>query len=551
MYLPSQLDTRILMAYKTLCFKLTLPVMAILWTCLTACSQQEVQSRPNILLIVADDMGYADIGSYGGDIETPVLDTLAARGIRFSRFHTSPICSPSRAMLLTGNDNHIAGIGVQNYRSEYFGYEGELSDRTVAVPEVLKRAGYQTYIAGKWHLGLGPENDPVKKGFDKSFVSILGASHHFTSKGLLMDEPSPYTENGQPASWEEGRFSTDLYTDKLISFIESGRDNDAPFFAYAAYTAPHWPLQVEDRYRKKYEGRYDAGYEVLRENRLVSLKEAGMIPPNATLPELHPLVIPWDSLSPQRQKEEARKMEIYAGMIDNMDENIGRIISYLKEIGEYENTLIVFLSDNGAADEDYFNEPYLNDFLQERNDNSYENMGKPNSFVSYGPPWAEAGTAPFRYFKGYLTEGGITAPMIIAGPGIQGNGSIYHGLVTIMDLAPTFYEVAQTSYPDTKGLYPLKGASIMSYATGKTSKIHPEDYIFAMEHNSRTMLRQGNWKITQNDPPLAMDKFELYNLENDLGEQNNLTEQQPEKHQDLIRKWESFYRIINGEQPPE
>ncbi len=244
-------------------------------------------------------------------------------------------------------------------------------------------------------------------------------------------------------------------------------------------------------------------------------------------------------------------MEIYAGMIDNMDENIGRLLRYLKDIGEYDNTLIIFMSDNGAGDEDYFNEDYMADYLQSRYDNSYENMGKENSFVSYGPPWAEAGAAPFRYFKGYLTEGGITAPMIISGPGVDRQGEIYHGITTVMDLAPTFYDMADTSYPQDPNLYPLKGNSLRPYTSGASPRVHPDSYVFALEHNSRTMLMQGNWKITQNDRPLTLENFELYNLADDPGEQNNLKISRKDKHDDLLRQWETFYRVIHGMQPPE
>lgn len=520
---------------------------------LASCQQPEPPrpDGPNILLIVADDLGYSDLGCFGGEINTPVIDGLAEQGIRFSRFYTSPICSPTRAMLLSGNDNHIAGIGVQNYRSDQFGYEGELSDRIVPIPELLRQAGYNTYISGKWHLGMGPENDPVRKGFDKSYVSILGASNHFNGNGLLMDEPNIYTENGKPASWPDGRFSSDVYTDKLIEFLRSGEQDGKPFFAFAAYTAPHWPLQVEDRYRMKYEGRYDDGYETLRQERMDALKSAGIIPPDVRLPELHPLVTPWDSLSAEQKQTEARKMELYAGMVDNLDENVGRLISYLKESGKYENTLIIFMSDNGAGDEDYYNHEYFSDFLQERYDNSFENMGSASSFVSCGPPWAEASTAPFRYFKGYLTEGGIRAPMILTGPLVKRHGIIHDGLVTVMDLAPTFYQAAGADYPETDRIYPLTGKSLLPYASAATNQIHAPDYRFALEHNGRTMLQQADWKLMQNDYPLTLEKFELYNLQDDLGEQENLENSEPARYDQLLQAWDHFYRVIHGMLPPD
>ena len=253
------------------------------------------EKPPNILLLVADDLGYADIGCYGGDIETPNIDRLAQSGIRFSRFYTSPYCAPSRAMLLSGNDNHIAGMGSQSLVTNEFGYEGKLSDRIVTIPQVLRNAGYQTYMAGKWHLGLKPEDNPHQKGFDRSFVNLHGVGNHYDDQGWTAEYPKTlYTENGEPAKWKKGNYSTDLYTDKIIQYIDQYKEGNKPFFAFATYTSPHWPLQVDDKYWKKYKGKYDAGYDKLKIERLKSLKKAGMIPESAELPKSHPSVIPWD-----------------------------------------------------------------------------------------------------------------------------------------------------------------------------------------------------------------------------------------------------------------
>ena len=303
-------------------------------------------------------------------------------------------------MLLSGNDNHIAGMGIQGETYSEFGYEGHLSDRIVTIPQVLRGAGYQTYMAGKWHLGLRPEDNPHRKGFDRSYVLLRGAGNHFDDQGVFEDTPvSLYTEDGKPARWPEGIYSTDFYTSKLIQYIEEDRDEGRPFFAFAAFTSPHWPLQVKKRFWKKYENRYDGGYEALRESRMESLKRAGMIPEDASMPPWHPRVEPWDSLNPEQQREEARKMELYAGMVDNLDYNIGRLLDYLKDIGEFENTLIVFMSDNGAAAEDFYHHPRYGPFIREHFNEAYERMGEPDSFISYGPQWAEAGSAPFLLFQ--------------------------------------------------------------------------------------------------------------------------------------------------------
>ena len=284
-------------------------LMLLLFAACESPLQEQGGGPPNILLIVADDLGYADLGCYGGDIETPNLDKLAAEGILFTNFHTSPYCAPTRAMLLSGNDNHIAGMGRQGKVSDEFGYEGMLTNRIATLPEVLRDAGYHTYMAGKWHLGVTEEADPFNKGFENTFANLGSSGNHYNSTGLFASIPvSRYTENGDSVNWPEGRYSTDLFTDRLIGFIDANRGDGRPFFAYAAYTSPHWPLQVDEEYWKKYRGRYDDGYEVLRVQRLKSLKAAGIIPEDAILPALHPSVLPCDSLTPDQKKKESRKM---------------------------------------------------------------------------------------------------------------------------------------------------------------------------------------------------------------------------------------------------
>jgi arylsulfatase len=517
------------------------------------CQAQEANTPPNILLIVADDLGYADLGSYGGDIDTPNLDELASQGVRFSRFHTAPMCAPTRAMLLSGNDNHIAGMGAQGRQTEEFGYEGHLTDRIVTIPQLLRTAGYNTYMAGKWHLGMQPENNPHRKGFDRSYVNLRGAGNHYNEQGIFKTTPiSQYTENGQAAQWPKGSYSTDLYTSKLIQFIEADRKNNRPFFAFAAYTSPHWPLQVDESHWKKYQGRYDDGYEKLRSDRFKSLKKAGMIPEGSVLPPWHPRVRPWDSLSEAEQRKEARKMELYAGMVDNLDYNIGRLIDYLKDIGEFENTLIVFMSDNGAAAEDFYHHSHYGPYIRSKFNEDYDRMGKADSFISYGPQWAEAGSAPFAYFKGYTTQGGMTAPMIITGPGVKRRNEIHHGFLSLVDLAPTFYDLAGATYPRRflgREIYPLKGESLLPYLRGKTGKIHENDYVFALEHYNYAMVRKGRWKITSIDRPFDKANFKLYDMSSDLAEIRDLKEAEPDVYEDLLREWDAYAREIRIQIP--
>ncbi|GAB5554966.1 MAG: arylsulfatase AtsA [Saprospiraceae bacterium] len=518
---------------------------SVLW--LSSCQFSEVSnSRPNILLILADDLGYGDLSCYGGDIQTPNLDAIAAAGLRFSHFHTAPMCAPTRAMLLSGNDNHIAGMGRQARVSEDFGFEGRLTDRIVTIPQLLRDTGYHTYMAGKWHLGRTAAANPAQKGFERSFALHGGAGNHYTNQGALRKGLSKYTEDGDSTSWIDGNYSTDFYTDKLIQYIDHNRDDGKPFFAYAAYTSPHWPLQVDREHWEKYKGQYDSGYEALRLKRFNSLKKMGIVPEEATLPALHPSVQPWDSLSTEEQRKEARKMELYAGMVDNLDHNIGRLINYLKETGQYENTFIVFMSDNGAAPRDFIkNEHYK--FLREYYNDDYERMGEADSYISYGPQWAEAGAAPFRYYKNYATEGGTNTTLIVSGPQVKAQQDFYHGFTSLLDLAPTFYDLAKTTYPESyqgKPIYPLLGRSLLPFLTGKEEKIHNDDYVFAIEHGGNAMVRKGDWKITNFSKPYNTENFGLYDLSKDIGEQTDLREQYPEKYLDLLKEWSAYAEKI-------
>lgn len=498
------------------------------------------QARPNILLIVADDMGYADLGVFGSSIRTPRIDGLARQGVIFSQFHTAPMCSPTRSMLLSGNNNHVAGVGRQQpgitLQGRVPAYEGYLSDRIAPLPAILKAAGYHTYIAGKWHLGRENENSPRAAGFERSWTLLDGAASHFDDRGF-ENEPTVYRADGEMTSYPAGAYSTEFYTDRLIEFIESNRADGQPFFAFAAYTSPHWPLQVPGPELDRYAGAYDDGYDVLREKNFVNLKRAGIIPDDSALPPRWDKVAPWQGLSPEQQKEESRKMELYAAMVENLDGHIGRLLDYLQAKGLTENTLVVFMSDNGAAANDFYNEGPYKDYVRAHYDNRYEDMGGPNSFVSYGAPWAEAGSAPFKRHKAYTSEGGITAPMIIAGRGVSRRDEVYRGMVTVMDLAPTFIGLANGHYPDDGSVQPMRGKSIEKILSGSSEPVHAETEVFTLFHRNRAYVRQGHWKITQIETPFDEAGFALYDLAVDPGETTDLSQQFPEKRQELIELW--------------
>ncbi len=504
-------------------------------------------TRPNILLIVADDLGYADLGAYGSDIRTPNIDALAAEGMLFTQFHTAPMCAPTRAMLLSGNNNHIAGMAGQQRDGilgvPYPGYEASLSDRIAPLPRVLRDAGYHTYTVGKWHLGIDAETSPTAVGFSRSFNMLQGGGNHWDHIGF-ENGPNTYWADGDFTAYPAGEYSTTAYTDRLIDFIDASREDGKPFFAFAAYTSPHWPLQVPDDYLDRYAGQYDDGYDALRERNFETLKAAGIVPAGSTLPPRNPAILPWDSLSDDDKRRESRKMELYAAMVENLDEHVGRLVDYLERTGQYDNTLIVFMADNGAAGEDFYNRGPFVDYVRQHYDNAYEKMGTRASFVSYDYEWAEAGSAPFSRTKTFTRQGGIVAPMIMAGPGVAAAGAKVQSYVTVMDLAPTFIELAAAAYPDDGSVKPMLGESMTPLLSGQADRVHGDDYVTTLYHRGRAFLRQGPWKIVTLDAPFDESKFELFNVVNDPGETTDLAAANPEKFDELIQLWRSERRRL-------
>ena len=515
-------------------------------------AQVKQNNRPNILLIVADDLGYTDLGCYGGDIKTPNIDLLAKRGLQFTNFHTAPLCAPTRSMILSGNDNHVAGMGSMfsvkgTPREGREGYEHHLTDRIVTVAQLLKDNGYQTFMAGKWHLGDEDAYIPFAKGFDKSFALLNGGANHFNNNQIFVNEPPQYRLDNLATLFPEGRFSTDVYTEKIISFINNEEKNK-PFFVYLTYTAPHWPLQVPLDYINKYKGQYDIGYDSLRVIRFNRQKSMGIIPANTTLPPRTTWIKPWEQLSAQEKRIESKKMELYAAMVDNLDKHVGELIQFLKDLKQLDNTMIVFMSDNGAAAEDFYNLPGgYGPFLREHYDNSYENMGKASSFVSYGPQWAQAGAAPFKLFKAYSTEGGVVTPLIVSGKYVTRKSGLQNLFINVMDIAPTFLELAGIKYPDiynSKKIAPMLGESGLSFIRGKSNTIHHDDYVYGLEHDGKSLLIKGNWKITNISEPFDETAFALYNLTKDLGESNDLSRANPKKFNEMMKEWEIFKKKV-------
>jgi arylsulfatase len=514
---------------------------------------QSAAARPNILLIVVDDMGYSDLGAFGGEIRTPNLDGLAGSGVMMTEFYVGPTCSPTRSMLMSGNDNHVAGLGNMNEallpnQVGQPGYEGYLNERVVSVASLLRDAGYHTYMSGKWHLGEKPEHDPSKRGFEKSYTMLQGGTSHFDDEWMMYANYTPtYRENGVRVHVPRGFYSTEFYTDKIIEYIDEQQD-DQPFFAYLAYTAVHDPLHLPNEWLDKYEGDYAMGYDALRTKRLGRMKELGIVPEESKLAPRLLMVPAWDDLGPEQKKREARRMEIYAAMVENVDFHVGRLITYLKETGRDGNTLILFFSDNGANGAEMHMYPETDEAWVENNsDNRFENWGRQFSRIAQGAGWAQASSTPFRLFKAFIAEGGIRSPLIIRGPGVGRAGEKVTAVAHVMDIAPTLLDVAGASYLSTydgREVVPMRGTSMASLLAGQANFVHRDDEPIGWEFFGWRAIRMGNWKATWIVAPFGVSDWQLYDLATDPGESRDLADQRPEKMEQLVALWEAYAKDV-------
>ncbi|MEH6616666.1 MAG: arylsulfatase [Porticoccus sp.] len=508
-------------------------------------------SRPNILLVMADDMGWTDIGSFGGEIDTPNLDALAQQGVTFTDFHVSVSCSPTRSMLLSGNDNHIAGLGtmaemlVENQRGQP-GYEGHLNDRVASLAEVLRGGGYHTYMSGKWHLGHEPGKLPFDRGFESSFSMLVGGSSHWSDMlGILpMDDPAKYSQDGAlldqlPADF----YSSKNYADFLMDSIRKNRGDGKPFLAYLSFTAVHDPVHVPEPWLSKYRGDYDEGYEAFKAKRWQAAKDIGVVPQDAQRADPHPVIKPWKDLSADEQALEARGMEVYAGMLDAMDYHYGRVVNFLKDIGEYDNTVIIFLSDNGANP--FYSDDYPGaagpEFRSQFN-HDLENIGHPGSNYAYGPGFASGSSGPLDKFKLTVGEGGIRVPLLIAGPGIK-SGQRSNAFTYVWDILPTILDMTGVEYPGDIQGHPVeapRGRSMRGLLDGTGSRLYrPEEFIGGELGNGRWM-RQGDFKAVSVSPPFGNSEWELFNVVDDPGEAEDLAQAMPEKLEILKTAWNEY-----------
>jgi arylsulfatase A-like enzyme len=524
---------------------------------------QETQRRPNIVIILADDMGYSDMGSFGSEIKTPNFDNLANQGVRFTNFYTHATCSPTRSMLLSGVDTHLNGLGNMNEwtapnQQGVPGYEGHLNKQIATLPELLKQAGYHTYMVGKWHLGKAPDLIPAARGFERDFTLLDGAGSYWDMTNFTAASPkSVFTEDGKYLTeLPDDYYATKTYTDKLIGYIEDNRKDGKPFFAYVSEQAPHDPYHLPRDWRNRHVGEYDKGWDQVRQERLKKQIELGIVPAGTQLAERmwflpDPLV-----LAPAAKAILGKKMELYAGMVENMDYHIGRLIDYLKQIGEYENTIFIVFGDNGAEGTDLFKmiagSPGTRDFLfaaanwSETDPNAW---GDPGSYVGYGPMWAQVSMTPFSQYKGWMGEGGIRNALIVSGPVVKRPaGSINNGQMHVADIMPTLLEIANTQYPKTldgRELPPLIGKSWLPMLSGKTESPRTDKDYLAWEIFGNRALVQGDWKIRWEYKSYGKGDWELFNLANDSGERKDLAKENPEKLNALLKLWDNYVKENN------
>lgn len=504
-------------------------------------SVQAENNRPNILLILADDMGYSDIGCYGGEIPTPNIDRLAENGVRLSNFYNTSRSCPSRASLMTGLFQHQAGIGqmsedplgkyqpsVKHNDWGTEGYKGFLNRNCVTIAEVLKNSGYHTYMVGKWHLGMhGMEKWPLQRGFDRFYGILSGACSYLRpsgGRGLTYDNqklPTP----------EEGYYTTDAFTDYALKFVDEQKD-DNPFFMYVAYNAPHWPLQAHEDDINKFVKYYrERGWNEVRDNRRQKMIEYGLIDKEWSFSEWENRK--WDELSDTEKDEAAYRMAVYAAQVHCMDRNIGRILDKLEELKQLDNTLIFFLSDNGACAE-----PYKE--LGGGNINDINNPSKSGS-VSYGRAWSQVSNTPYRKYKNRSYEGGISTPLVVSWKSVikSNKGNIIDVKGYLPDIMPTIIEATGSSYPQQyhgdNEIYPLVGYSMLRNLKGESAdEIH--DYMY-WEHGSNAACRKGDWKAVRCG---ENGTWELYNLKTDRTERYNIADKNQEILKELIEKWEKW-----------
>lgn len=504
--------------------------------------------RPNILLIVADDMGYSDASPYGGEIFTPNIARLANQGIMFTNFHVAAYCAPTRAMLLTGADNHLVGLGnmielAADNQLGKPGYEGFLNNRAVTLATMLKDAGYHTYMAGKWHLGKAAGSIPADQGFERSVGVLEGGADNWENKSYTPKYHAVHFFDGRkPLSLPADFYSTKFYADRMISDIAENLKDGRPFFGYLAFQAVHQPHQAPSAFTERYVWTYRAGWSEIRDIRYQRQQELGLMPPGLVVAD-PPGAPAWNALSADEQRMDAKRMAVYAGMLEYMDMSIGRVLAALQKDGIFDKTIVVFMSDNGgeaAKLQDHFTDYYRKNF-----DLTYDHLGEKGSYSEYGPGWASASVTPFSNFKGSASEGGVRAPLIIRYPKAVPQGGRSDAFAYVLDIVPTVLELAGVAPLRDGSTAPLGGHSMAPLLFGKSDHVHRDNDPVVYEAAGGAAVYRGDYKLVRNVPPYGDRAWHLYDLRTDPTEANDLAAEKPDTVKDLRAAYADYVRKNN------
>ncbi|WP_291197411.1 sulfatase-like hydrolase/transferase [Hyphomonas sp.] len=512
-------------------------------------------ARPNFVVMIIDDAAFMDLGAYGGEARTPSIDALAARGALFTRYYSSPLCSPSRAMLLTGMDNHLTGVStipevLPREHEGQPGYTMRLEPGVATLAERLKPLGYRTLMTGKWHLGSGEGDLPKAHGFDRSFALDASGADNWEDKSYMpYYADAPWYEDDVPASLPDDFYSSEFIVDQMMTYMDEG-DAEAPFFAYLAFMAVHIPVQAPPEFTANYAGVYDAGWEATRTARWERAKERGYVPADAALAPMPANFRPWESLPPEEQKLYAARMQVNAGMLEAMDHHIGRLIEHLKSTGQYDNTVFVVTSDNGPEPSRGDTDPRLKFWMDM---NGYhldlEGMGEKGSWAFIGPEWAMAAASPHDKFKFLGSEGGIRVPFIMSGAGL-GEGGRVDARAFVTDVAPTLLALAGGE-PEQDGAKPMTGRSLLPLLLGEADSVYGPDDAIVIEVSGNAAVIKGDYKLTRNQLPHGDARWRLYDLSRDPGETTDLSASFPEVYDDLSTEYAAYSKRVGVLEVPE
>lgn len=520
---------------------------ASLLACLAWMQVATAAQRPNIVLIVADDIGYSDFGAFGGEIDTPNIDALASAGVRFSNFHAASSCAPTRAMLMTGVDNHQAGVGSMrelmplSHRGKP-GYNGALNDSVRTIASLMQQLGYRTTVAGKWHLGTEQHNLPPARGFDSSAIQADSGSDNFELRPYLPMYPEArWYENGERMqSLPEGFYSSSFIVRKTIDFLQSTNASGKPFFAYLAFQANHLPLQAPAHFVDAYRGRYTQGWAEVREARIERIRDYGLMSAEATLSG-GPSQEEWDALTEEQQYFEARRMQAYAGMATAMDYEIGRLVTYLRDTEQYENTVFVLFSDNGATAAEPYDNAFGRRWLESNYHREVETLGEKGSWVAAGSHWGRVSNTPLDGTKFSSGEGGVRVPLIISGLPSIAPGTVNREFAYITDLAPTLLAIAGLDPPVVVANgQTITGKSLLPALMEGAAPLYSSEEAIGYEFSGNSALYRGDYKLVRNQPPAGDRQWRLYNISEDPAETTDLREQMPQRYQGMLADYDAY-----------